>query len=477
LPISVSQFVKVSAKKFDQTGAFDAILDVDSRLFIDPHLLPASKAPELSTSYSKVKDRFTHILKLLEKSRVENDPFWRAAFGLFHFPELEGLCIGYSADGTRGSGMGPGLRKRILRTAKLIVDEGVKDTEIFELVGLFENDIGPDRISDMVGRIVIEDLQKYTERILKSLKVKTSKIAGSPYQSIRNPYNRKPLILVPSDILRDLPIANDWSDIDYVCQFNEALRKRVNAFIGDTWKKATRAARKSDLRFVLLSEPDVLRDLIKLYKKKPATVYDYNNDPSGEFIWFRASRQATQQFPLKIKLPKTPTATDVETTVKTICEKFRDLIENNALSSLLYNDSTGKPKKEEAAQKLFYGIADSYCEANNLDLSREANAGRGPVDFKVSKGYKGRVVVEAKLTSNPQLLHGFEVQIEEYQKAEKTKTAIYLVIDVSKSRATRNRITKLKALIRTSKASGKRMPEVIFVDGLRKLSASKYIPT
>jgi hypothetical protein len=112
-------------------------------------------------------------------------------------------------------------------------------------------------------------------------------------------------------------------------------------------EKATRSVKKSELRSVLLSEPDALRDLIVLYKKKPAATYDYATDPSGEFIWFRASRQYTKQFPLKIKLPKTPTGADVQETVKTICEKFRDLIENNALSSLLYNDSTGKPKKEE----------------------------------------------------------------------------------------------------------------------------------
>jgi hypothetical protein len=106
LSVSISQHIKVSAKTFDQTGAFDAILDVDSRLFIDPHLLPSSKAPELSTSYGKVKKRFRDVLKLLEKSKRENDPFWRAAFALFYFPELAGLCIGYSAKGTRGSGMG-----------------------------------------------------------------------------------------------------------------------------------------------------------------------------------------------------------------------------------------------------------------------------------------------------------------------------------------------------------------------------------
>ncbi len=473
MPVSISQHVGVAAKRFDQTGAFDAILDVDSKLFIDPHLLPSSGAPELSTSYGRVKKRFRDVLKLLEKSKQEGDAFWRAAFTLFYFPELEGLCIGYSAKGTRGSGMGPELRKRILRTAQEIIDEGIKDTEIFELVGLFEEDVGPDRISDMVGRIVIDDLQKYTERILHGLKVKTSRVRDTSYQSIHNPYNGKPLILVPADILRDLPIANDWTEIDYVCQFNAALRHRVNALIGTTWKQATRAVKKADLRSVLLSHPDALRDLIESYKQKPAATYDYVSDRSGEVIWFRVSRQYAKDFPLEIKLPARPTALDIEVAVRTICEKFKDLIENNALSSLLY-DSAGKPKKEEAAQKLFYGIADSYCEANNLDLSREANAGRGPVDFKVSKGYKGRVVVEAKLTTNKLLLHGFEVQIGEYQKAEKTKTAMYLVIDVSGG--SESRVTKLKTLIRKSKDDGLRVPEVIFVDGIPKLSASKYIP-
>jgi hypothetical protein len=45
-------------------------------------------------------------------------------------------------------------------------------------------------------------------------------------------------------------------------------------------------------------------------------------------------------------------------------------------------------------------------------------------------------------------LHGFEVQIEEYQKAEKTKTAIYLVFDVLGGSATQ--VAKLKVLLALS---------------------------
>ncbi len=306
--------------------------------------------------------------------------------------------------------------------------------------------------------------------IFSKLKVNTESIKNSPYQSVINPFSKYPIILLPQDILRDLPIAESWDEIDRVCAHNAALRHRINALIGDTWKKATRV-KKRILRAVLVREPEVMNDLIESYRKKPATKYDFVNDPAGQVIWLPVARKYVSNFPLNITLPAKPSPEDLLQIVITICDKFKDLVENNALSSLLY-ESSGKPKKEEAAQKVFYGIADAYCSANNLDLSREANAGRGPVDFKMSKGYRGRVVVEAKLTTNQQLLHGLDVQIEEYKKAEKTQFGVYLVIDVTGGSATR--IAALKKRIRVSKASGLRVPEVIFVDAIPKKSASKY---
>ena len=469
MPISISDYLKIAAKKFDDTGAFDAVLDVDSKLFIDPHLLKGIPVPELRGSYAKLEKRFQEILALLSQSTTDGDAMWRAADRRFTFPELRGTCIGYSSDGTDGSGMGPELRQRLLGTAKEIIHVGVTAPEIFELAGLFENDIGPDRISDMVGRIIVDDLRKYTQRILTSLGVPTTAIPGEPYQSVINPFNDHAVILVPRRILRDLPIAHSWEDIDIVCRHNAALRERVNSIIGGTWKKATRQ-KKEILRTVILAEPEVLDDLIDSYNTKAATEYDFDRDPSGEFVWKRASKEYTGNFPLSLVLPKKPAHADVVTVTKYICGKFRDLIENNGLSSLLYVEK-GKPKHESAAQKLFYGIADSYCEANDLDLSAEANAGRGPCDFKISSGYSKRVVVETKLTSNKQLVHGFQKQIQEYGKAEKTKTLIYLVIDVDGASVTK--VKELKELIDRERAKGASIPEVIYVDARSKKSASK----
>ena len=117
--------------------------------------------------------------------------------------------------------------------------------EIFELVGLFEEDIGADRVSDMTARVIRNHLYDFTERVCRECG-----IPGETQEEGRtlpkNPFNSKGVILIPQEILRPLPIAHDWSDIDIVSAANQALRRRVNKIIGESWKHATtRVKRRS----------------------------------------------------------------------------------------------------------------------------------------------------------------------------------------------------------------------------------------
>ena len=58
------------------------------------------------------------------------------------------------------------------------------------------------------------------------------------------------------------------------------------------------------------------------------------------------------------------------------------------------------------------------------DVNREVNNGRGPVDFKVSKGALDRTLIEFKLASNKKLKQNLEKQVEIYQKANKKANAM-----------------------------------------------------
>jgi hypothetical protein len=458
LPTSVTQLLKINPIEFGKAGAFDAILDIDTHLFIDPFLLKGTSASELSKSYEKIHCHFEAVIKILCCAKESGDIFYRQAEKLLIFPEIKGICIGYSKKGTSGSGMGPTLRKQLLKTAKGIIDAGIKDPEMFELIGLFEEGVGADRISDMVARIIQDDLVEFSFNVFRNFEIGEIPL---------NPFNGRPIIVVPRDILRDLPVAHDWSDIDYVVTANEELRRRVNELIGMTWKNATQRIPKYKFKEFLMGNPELIKELIKAYKKKKGLQYDFENDPAGQVVWHQAALEFTTSYPLTLFLKSKPSPDEVYEVVLKICNKFKELIEDNNLAKLLYDK--GKPKHEEAAQLLFYGIADSYCETNNLDLARESNGGRGPVDFKVSKGYGARVVVEVKLTTNPRLIHGFEKQLPIYEEAERTKKGVYLVIDVGGSR---KRLKKFSDVANAA-SSKKNCPKVILVDGGLKPSASK----
>ncbi|MEF1215154.1 hypothetical protein REH77_24640, partial [Vibrio alginolyticus] len=133
-------------------------------------------------------------------------------------------------------------------------------------------------------------------------------------------------------------------------------------------------------------------------------------------------------------------------------------------------DSNDEPRKEKAAQRLFFVVADSYCESNNLDLSPEADNGNGPVDFKVSQGADAKVLVEIKLSTNGQAVHGYEKQLEIYKTADNTDVGIFLLIDVGSMGNKHARIqTARDHMIEANLPAS----EIFVVDGKPKASASK----
>ena len=125
-------------------------------------------------------------------------------------------------------------------------------------------------------------------------------------------------------------------------------------------------------------------------------------------------------------------------------------------------------KREKILQRVIHLSGISYINANNLDMSCEPDEGRGPVDFKISRG-QDITIVEVKLTSNDQYLHGFEVQIEEYGKAEQTDNLVYVLVDLGHPR----KVQKVCDLRDRKVDEGVNVPELIIIDSTPKVSASR----
>jgi hypothetical protein len=119
---------------------------------------------------------------------------------------------------------------------------------------------------------------------------------------------------------------------------------------------------------------------------------------------------------------------------------------------------------------LLFVVASSYCSANNLDLTPEAETGRGPVDFKISAGGHGRFLVEVKLSTSSRLLSGYTTQLELYKKGEAVERALYLVVDVGELGDKDQKLLDLRA---KALAEKKAASEVTFVNAQPRPSASK----
>jgi hypothetical protein len=474
---SFTDYFGIDKAAFAKTGAFDLIVNRDTKLMIDPKLLSKTTAPELQGARDKLLGRYRKIFKLLSTSRYRNDEFERAAFRLMDFPEFRGIGLGYARDSVDGSGWAGTIRSQVMETARTVMRAGLRDPEFFELLALFERNIGADRISDMIGTIIRDDLVTYTQRVCKALGVRTKSFALDKDQTayaalpwyMNEDGEERYVILTPRDVLSKLPVALRRGGISYVMSQNANLRHHLNTTIKGDWQRlVTESKGKALTRESFLDYPDVLRAFIERYRDAEAQVYDLDADPDARKLWYEMARRYVEAGPPKLELPEKPSADDLFNVVLAIVKQFGAMVENNRLREALFIGD--RPRREKVVQSVFHAIARVHCGYNNLDVSAETDGGRGPVDFKLSRGSAFCTLVELKLSDNHQLAHGYEVQVQEYKKAEHTERVIYLVLDVGTGASERN-IAKLREAI-AAPGKGPR-PTVVFVDGKRKASASK----
>lgn len=473
-PITISGHFNINEDIINELGIINVILNSDTLLFIDPLLLPFSRHLLISqNAFISYNDRFKQIIKLLSVTKEKNDVAWRAAKKLFNFSEVNWTCLGYGS-ANKGSGFGKDLTENTITTAHEIIQLGVTDVDLFMALALFEEGIGPDRISDMTTNIIIDELIIFTNKINDSLNIPSKKfhLRGKDFTAPVNPYADAPLLFVPTDIVRDLPVATDWSDISRVVKENEKLRERLNKSVGEIWAKMTKKD-KDRVKRSALRNKESFDSLLSLVKDIALPPYDLEKDPNGELFWTRIAHTVASLYPVDLSRFQNniKSRDDLKKAVYSILELFQDLVENKGLWKELWSEDD-KPRKEKAAQRLFFAVAHSYCKANNLDLSPEADSGNGPVDFKISYGYECKILVEIKLSTNSSLVHGYEKQLEIYKKADDTELGIFLIIDVGSLGQRYARVQKLRD---TQLEKGLPASKVFLIDGNQRASASKRV--
>ena len=157
--------------------------------------------------------------------------------------------------------------------------------------------------------------------------------------------------------------------------------------------------------------------------------------------------------------------------VAVLVGRFKSAIETNDAHTLLWLPS-GESRDEREVQSLAQTIFTAYSTAANVDLTREANAGDGPVDFKFSQGWSKRALIEVKLLRSSHLYAGAARQLPRYMTTEGIACGFYLCVGFTDSDLSPKRLDRVRR--ECSEAAAELGYDItpIFVDARLRPSAS-----
>jgi hypothetical protein len=173
-------------------------------------------------------------------------------------------------------------------------------------------------------------------------------------------------------------------------------------------------------------------------------------------------------------LPSRTVATtkDLVGVVAEVVDRFRHFIEEQRGWSLLWNDD-GTEKPEEAVQLLLLGFAQPYLRQFDVEIDREVELGRGPVDFKASSGTSARLLIEVKKLHNGKFWNGLRLQLPSYLKSDGAEEGWFIAVQYRSNSGAVNRLKSLRtAVAAVARETGMAL-HYSAVDARRPLSASK----
>ncbi len=426
-PIHFSDYFKIDKVKLKKLGTFDPILNYDTTLFVEPLLLSKSSSNIIAEAKKTYDEFFLIILKLLRKSKQENDKAWQGAKRLVNFPEYKYTCIGYAGISNGGSGLGKEFNDKILKGAKEMIEISRDEPEILPFLALLEEGIGGDRISDMTQKIIDKEICEYTIDIMKQIDFqgKTEKHQienGEIYYLPHNPYSKCSLKLLPEDILMSLPVANNVANWTlHAIDENRSLRDRVNRDLGSNWERDTKKNQKEKIIDKIKTDNEFYLEIIRALIDSNIEHYDLEKDSEGLYRWLLDS----EKFIKLQSFEKTEKCEDnldsIAFEIQIIINHFQDLIENKELYKMFWSQIGSRliNVKEHYSKMIFYVICDSWLKSKDSNIKVCQNNDARDLKFTISN--KFNVFVNIKHASNNYLKTSYEDQLDFYQKKQNSK--------------------------------------------------------
>jgi hypothetical protein len=439
-----SDFFEVAPSRIERYGAFNISLVSDLPLFIDPFLLFHSRKPK----YRKLHHEIIKYLRFLKKKSADRNLDPDLIRALYSFPEVDQNWLGFTVEGNKGHGLGlqfaTALHRNLNELFTSFGDERITRGSHLEKLCLIERGVGKDNISDFTTNLAKSYLLDYTNRfsrqfVRKGLKRRFS-VPRAKFNYHTEAWETRTFVLpcfrgnfvllTPKDMLAK---EDTWinrgdlvEDFDELCASvsNEELRARINNYFikvlpEDASSKQRREAASDTIRhfpslidyFIRRKEREGRKaeSVSSTRVKQSETLYHEQFGRLVELLaresGFYAIRGRTYQEALSR------------------VHFLKDVIENKGGHKIFY--VKGRLLERESDAHILYRFT---WYATPSDVSREVNDGRGPADYKISRGSDDKSLVEFKLASNSQLEKNLQHQTSIYEKASDANRSIKVIL-------------------------------------------------
>jgi hypothetical protein len=442
--IYFTDFFSVPRPTLEEYGAFNVSLITDLPLFIDPFLLFNST----NSRYKELHDEIIEYLRFLRDKSAAGTINPGLIRAWFMFSEVKQTWLGFTAHGNEGLGLGNKFASALDHNlATIFANFGQEKVTVgshLEKLCLIQDGVGRDMISDFTTNLIKHFLLEYTQAFAQQhLQPAQRRVVSVPkarfnyttesWESLQYElpwYGGDYVLLTPKDILTK---DQTWiSRPDFINELedvaesmpNEALRGLVNNYFASCLSKdPTPKDRRAAATATISKFPELIEYFIR-YKEDhgdEATVESRMKVAEAQELFIQKVTELVALLQSNTAFYQTPGNTLDEARQR--IEFLRHVIEDQDGYKLFYQDKV--PVKNE---KFLQIISRFIWFGTPSDVTSEADDGRGPVDFKISRGAKDKSLVEFKLASNTQLKRNLANQVPVYEKAAGSWQSLKVVL-------------------------------------------------
>lgn len=243
------------------------------------------------------------------------------------------------------------------------------------------------------------------------------------------------IILTPKDILTKEDTWINKSDLinnfEEVAQAipNDQLRAQLNNYLRRVLPKKPKGKDIREARGKVIAKFPQLLDYFISYKEKhgdKAVSVSEQRVKKTELIFIKQLREFVDALESASEFYSVGANTYEEAKKRVLF--LKDIIENKGGQKLFFD--SGEPIRRESDLQILFRLT---WFATPSDVSREVNDGRGPVDFKISRGNFDKSLVEFKLAKNTKLKRNLANQIKVYEKASDAKRSLKVILYFSEA--------------------------------------------